>query len=441
MPEVRRSFAPRGKKTYNPSVTAVDPGRSAPGTSEPSPLPAPVIMKFGGSSVSDLERLRSVAATVVERARAQPVVVVVSAMGKTTNGLVDMARDLCSPPPVRELDMLLTTGERSSMALLAIAIQSAGQPAISLTGSQCGIITDHQHGRARIMEVRPFRIVDELAAGSVVIVGGFQGVSYKREVTTLGRGGSDTTAVALAAALGADCEIYSDVDGVYSADPREVAGARPIPELGYETMQALARAGAKVLHAQAVELAEDRGIAIYARHVTPGITGQTVIRRNPVTKLGVRAVASDPTVVDLGVELRGAAPREIAELSAAVGGLGLRYLRVDSRGAGGLLSRSQRTDSGAIIRRFSEITRGLGRAVESARVRDGLSLVSCIGAGIEERPEIPAHAYRALTGAGICPEGVHTDTRSLGFVVARRQRRAAVEALHRAFIGEPTSAS
>ncbi len=433
MPEVRRSFAPGEKKTYNPPVNAADPGPDAPGTA----LAAPVVMKFGGSSVSDLDRLRSVAAKVALRARDQPVVVVVSAMGKTTNGLVDMARELSSPPPVRELDMLLTTGERSSMALLAIAIQAAGQPAISLTGSQCGIITDHQHGRARIMEVRPFRIVDELAAGSVVIVGGFQGVSYKREVTTLGRGGSDTTAVALAAALGADCEIYSDVDGVYSADPREVSGARPIPELDYETMQALARAGAKVLHSQAVELAEDRGIAIYARHVSPGITGQTVIRRNPVTKLGVRAVASDPTIVDLGVELRCVAPRVLGELSAELAALGLRYLKVDSRGAGGLLSHSQRTDSGAIVRRFAELVRSLGANVESACIRDRLSLVSCIGAGIEERPEIAAHAHRALKAAGISLEGVHTDTRSLAFVVRRSQRRAAVEALHAAFIGAP----
>ena len=392
-------------------------------------------MKFGGSSVSDLVRLRSVAAAVVARARVQPVVVVVSAMGKTTNALVAMARELRTPPPVRELDMLLTTGERSSMALLAIAIQAAGQPAISLTGSQCGIITDHQHGRARIMEVRPFRIVDELAAGSVVIVGGFQGVSYKREVTTLGRGGSDTTAVALAAALGADCEIYSDVDGVYSADPREVADARPIPELDYEAMQALARAGAKVLHAQAVELAEERGIAIYARHVEPGITGQTVIRRNPVTKLGVRAVASDPAIVDLGLELRGLTPAALASLAAELGGLGLRYLQVQPRGASGLLSQSQRTDCGEVVGRFAALARGLGGAVEGARIREGLALVSCIGAGIEERPEIPACAHRALAAAGIHAQAVYTDSRSLAFVVGVGQRRAALRALHHVFIG------
>src|SRR5690606_36653798 len=155
--------------------------------------------------------------------------------------------------------------ERQSMAILAMAIQSLGHPAISLTGSQAGIITTHRHGRARIVEVRPLRVQDELAAGQVVVVGGFQGVSYKREVTTLGRGGSDTTAVALAAALGADCEIYSDVDGVYSSDPRQVDGVHRLEEISFEEMRALSRAGAKVLHAQAVQLAEDADISIFVR--------------------------------------------------------------------------------------------------------------------------------------------------------------------------------
>jgi aspartate kinase len=260
-------------------------------------------MKFGGSSVADLERLGRVARRVVERAAVQPVVVVVSAMGKTTDALLRQARTLSDPPPARELDMLLSTGERESMTLLAIAIHALGRQAISLTGSQCGIITDHQHGRARIIEVRPFRILDELAAGHIVIVGGFQGVSYKREVTTLGRGGSDSSAVALAAALSADCEIYSDVDGVYSADPSEVPDAQRLPEISYDTMQALARAGAKVLHAQAVQLAEERGIAIYARHSRPEHTGETVIRRNPAAIPGVLAIASDPAVAALQLSL------------------------------------------------------------------------------------------------------------------------------------------
>ena len=392
-------------------------------------------MKFGGSSVADLERLRQVARRIAERAASQPVVVVVSAMGKTTNELVACARALMDPPPQRELDMLLTTGERSSMALLAIALEALGRRAISLTGSQCGIITSHQHGRARIMEVRPFRIDDELAAGNVVIVGGFQGVSYKREVTTLGRGGSDTTAVALAAALGADCEIYSDVDGVYSADPREVPEARRIEALDYAAMQALARAGAKVLHAQAVQLAEERGIAIYARHSQPGVAGETVIRKNPVARSGVYAVTSD-AVVDLAIELGPAlGAAQVAGLAAALGGLGLLYLRVDAGRAGGLLSLSQRTDGAAAIERFAAIVRELEGAVRGARIERGLALVSCVGAGLEERPELVPEAIAALGAAGAAPSQVHSDTRSLAFVVEQGARAAAVRALHRRFIG------
>ncbi len=392
-------------------------------------------MKFGGSSVADLGRMREVARRIAERAAVQPVVVVVSAMGKTTNELVAMARELVDPPPQRELDMLLTTGERGSMALLALAIQALGRPAISLTGSQCGIITNHQHGRARIMEVRPFRILDEIAEGNVVIVGGFQGVSYKREVTTLGRGGSDTTAVALAAALGADCEIYSDVDGVYSADPREVPAAARIDALDYAEMQALARAGAKVLHAQAVQLAEERGIAIYARHTKPGVGGETVIRRNPVIRSGVHAVASD-TVVDLGLELRPGAPRgRLAALAAELGALGLLYLRIDGGRAGGLLSLTQRTDGPAVIERFSEISAGLGVALAAARIDRGLALVSCIGAGLEERPELAPQAIAALSEVEVAPRQLHTDTRSLAFVVTSGERVRAVQALHRRFVG------
>jgi aspartate kinase len=391
-------------------------------------------MKFGGSSVADLTRMREVARRIVDRASTQPVVVVVSAMGKTTNELVAQARALLEPTPHRELDMLLTTGERVAMVLLAIATQALGRPAISLTGSQCGIITDHQHGRARIMEVRPFRILDELAAGNIVIVGGFQGVSYKREVTTLGRGGSDTTAVALAAALGADCEIYSDVDGVYSADPREVEGARRIDELAYEEMQALARAGAKVLHAQAVQLAEERGIAIYARHTQPGITGESVIRKNPAVRAGVHAVTSD-TIIHLAIELAaGAAPTRLAALAAALAGLGLRYLRITDTLAAGLLSTTQRSDAPAALERFSRITAGLGGALAAAQIEGELALVSCIGAGLEERPDVLTAAIDALTATGVAPRQLHTDTRSLAFVVHRRERLAAVRALHHRFI-------
>jgi aspartate kinase len=235
-----------------------------------------VVQKYGGSSVADLERLGIVADKVVATHRAgHRVVVVVSAMGKTTDGLLGQARAVDPEPPRRELDMLVSTGERVSMALLSIAIQKRGVEAISFTGSQAGILTDERHFDARIVAVRAQRVEDELAKGKIVIVAGYQGVSATtKEITTLGRGGSDTTAVALAAALNAErCEIYSDVDGVYSADPRVVPDALHLPLVDYETLQVAAEAGAKVLNAQAVEWARRAGIAIYARHTGQAYQG------------------------------------------------------------------------------------------------------------------------------------------------------------------------
>jgi aspartate kinase len=245
-------------------------------------LPRPIIVqKFGGSSVSTIEKLKQIAQQVVERHRSgSNLVVVVSAMGDTTNSLLSQAHAISPEPNRRELDMLLTVGERISMSLLAMAIRECGAEAVSLTGSQSGIITTASHSNARIMEVRPFRIQDELEHQRIVIVAGYQGVSYKREITTLSRGGSDTTAVALAAALNAQaCEIYSDVDGVLSADPRIIDDARKIEEIGYEEMQEMAAAGAKVLNTAAVEFAKQKGIAIYAKKTGSESTG-TVIRRD-----------------------------------------------------------------------------------------------------------------------------------------------------------------
>ncbi len=226
-----------------------------------------VVQKYGGSSVADVDKIAQVAAHVAATKRAgHDVVVVVSAMGKATEGLLALARSITQDPPRRELDMLVSTGERVTMALVSMALTKLGCDAVSFTGSQSGIITNDRHFDARIIEVRPHRLEDELARGRVVIVAGYQGMSYRREITTLGRGGSDTTAVALAAALGAErCEIYSDVDGIYSADPRNVADARHLPELDYETMQEMAESGAKVLNARAVAWARRHGVAIHAR--------------------------------------------------------------------------------------------------------------------------------------------------------------------------------
>ena len=284
---------------------------------------ATVVQKYGGSSVADVDKIRQVAEKVSAARRAgQDVCVVVSAMGKTTDQLIALAKQVSPAPARREMDMLLSAGERIAMALLSMALNDMGVPAVSFTGSQSGIITTGSHTSARILEVRPVRVREELARGRVVIVAGFQGVSPGKEVTTLGRGGSDTTAVAMAAALGADCEIYSDVDGVYTADPRVVERPRRLERIAYEEMQELAQAGAKVLNAQAVEFARRSGIAIRAR-ATSGSDAETVVQGSPgagparvvgVTSqrsLALLEVAAGSLAGALAVlERHGAAPQE-----------------------------------------------------------------------------------------------------------------------------------
>ncbi len=324
--------------------------------------------------------------------------------------------------------MLLTTGERQSMALLALALAGRGVRAVSLTGSQCGIITDHRHGRARVIEVRPFRIEDELAAGHVVIVGGFQGVSYRRDVTTIGRGGSDTSAVALAAALGADCEIYSDVDGVYDADPREVPGARRIATLDYAQMQAMSRAGAKVLHAQAVALAAERGIAIYARR-TDGTGGETVVRANPQAAPVFRAVASEAPVTL--VEHEPPAATEVAGALAALADLGLLHVRIDGAGARGVLCPARVADLGHVERHLDALPGVVRR-------RSELALVSAVGTEPEAQPGALRAAAEALASAAVRAVAAFTDSHSLAFLVPAEQEQVAVRALHAALLGAGT---
>jgi aspartate kinase len=262
-----------------------------------------IVQKYGGSSVADVDKLKKIASMIAAvKKQGIDVVVVVSAMGKTTNQLIEMAKSISSDPPGREIDMLLSTGERTSMALLCIALHEEGIESISLTGSQAGIITNDRHNDARVIEVRPVRVLDELDKGKVVVIGGFQGVSYKRDITTLGRGGSDTSAVALAAALNADrCEIYSDVDGVYTTDPNVVKEAKHLPEISYQQIQEMAEAGAKVLNAQAVQFAKESKIALYARATfNPG--KETIIKDVSKSELaGVLAVVYEKEIVRIYV--------------------------------------------------------------------------------------------------------------------------------------------
>ncbi len=288
-----------------------------------------VVQKYGGSSVADTERIKRVAARVVETKKAgYDVVVVVSAMGKTTDELISKAKQLCSSPSRRELDMLLSCGERISMALLCMAIHELGFEAVSLTGSQSGIITNARHSGARIIEVRPFRVEDELAMGRIVVVAGFQGVSYQREVTTLGRGGSDTTAVALAGALQAEyCEICSDVEGVFSGDPRVIDAVQLLEAISHDEMLELASHGAKVLHAESVEFARRTGVALYARATAGDGMGTRIDRPEDVTRdHAVTGVSTQRNIV----RLRASGGEAMDRMLAAAADASLPVLHMDA---------------------------------------------------------------------------------------------------------------
>lgn len=401
----------------------------------PAPPPPPrrrVVQKFGGSSVATTEKLVRVAELVVAKKRAGfDVVVVVSAQGDTTDELLAKAKALSPEPDRRELDMLLTAGERISMALLALAIRERGAEAVSLTGSQSGIITTSSHSQARIIEVRPFRVEDELELGKIVIVAGYQGVSYRREVTTLGRGGSDTTAVALAAALDAEaCEIYSDVDGVYSADPRVVPDAHKLVELGYEEMQELATAGAKVLNAAAVEFAKQRGIAIYARKTGSADPGTVIRKHVPTAPSGVRGLAHEAPLVF--VDAPRATLASTRATLATLERLGVAPKQV-SLAVGSGLSFALSLDD---VHNLGTVEREVVALLGPGTWLPDRGAVSLIGEGITKDPR---HLLRALE---VVPQATALSTSSyrITLIVPAADTRAVVSALHQAFeLGRPST--
>jgi aspartate kinase len=388
-----------------------------------------VVQKYGGSSVANVERIRQVADRVARtRASGRDVVVVVSAMGDTTDELLALARQVSANPSGRELDMLLTAGERIAMALLALALNQRGVEAVSFTGSQSGIITSDSHTNARIVEVRPFRVEDELERGKVVIVAGYQGVSYKREVTTLGRGGSDTTAVALAAALGAEaCEIYSDVAGVFTSDPRVVPAARRLDEISYEEMQEMAEAGARVLNAQAVEFAKERGIVIYAR-ATRGSDEETVVRRFPPKAPGrVVGVASETGLVLLTLGPNQAPLAPVLELLDSRGA-GAKQLRYDAAlGVSLVLSLENLHDYGALREELSA-------RFPAVALHEGLGAVSAIGAGINARFATVRECLRLLAADGVQVQGLATSRFRVSLLVEQAAIDGATRLLHRELV-------
>jgi aspartate kinase len=397
-----------------------------------------VVQKYGGSSVADVNRIRQVAERIMRtKAQGYDVAVVVSAMGDTTDDLLKLARQVSANPDRRELDMLLSAGERISMALLSMAIRELGGDAISFTGSQSGIITNDRHVDARIVEVRPYRVQDELSRGRVVVIAGYQGVSYRREVTTLGRGGSDTTAVAMAAALGAEwCEICSDVDGVYTADPRVVPNAQRIGTLTYEETQELAEAGAKVLNAQAVEFAKEKGIAIYARATASPLPGSdpssdgTVVRRNAPRMPGtVAGVASERDILLL--QARGDATRLVALLDEC--GVSGKQLHVAA--GGGPSDGTTLIVSRENLHNEDRLRRDLTTTfADHARLLDGLGAVSIVGTGINATYANVRRGSAALAENGISSSGLATSSFRATWLVPRDTLAAAVRCLHATFI-------
>ena len=407
-----------------------------------------VVQKYGGSSVADAESVKRVAKRIVETRQAgNDVVVVVSAMGDTTDELIDLAKQVSPVPPGRELDMLLTAGERISMAVLAMAIANLGHEARSFTGSQAGVITDADHGKARIIDVTPGRISGALADGAIAIVAGFQGVSQStKDITTLGRGGSDTTAVALAAALGADvCEIYTDVDGVFSADPRIVPAARRLPVITYEEMLEMAASGAKVLHLRCVEYARRFNLPIHVRSsfshrtgtwVTADYTG-TDPEGNPVEQPIIAGVAHDRSEAKVTVVGVPDKPGQAAAIFSAVAGSGINIDMIVQNVSGAATGRTDisftapRTDGAKAVQALEKIQAEIG--FESLRYDDQVGKISLVGAGMRSHPGVSAKLFGCLAEAGVNIEMISTSEIRISVVVREDDVNTAVAAAHTAF--------
>ena len=406
-----------------------------------------IVQKYGGSSVADAESIKRVAERIVRTRRdGADVVVVVSAMGDTTDELLDMARTVSPLPPGRELDMLLTAGERISMALLAMAIATSGHEARSFTGSQAGVITDSVHGRARIRKVTPGRIQEALDAGAVAIVAGFQGVSQDtKDVTTLGRGGSDTTAVALAAALEADlCEIYTDVDGVFTADPRLAPKASPIDHLRYEEMMELAAAGAKVLHLRAVEYARQYGIPLRVRSSFSHSPGTLVAgsiddpQEDPAVEqpiiAGVAHDQSEAKITIVGVPDRpGEAAgifRTLADVEVNIDMIVQNVSAVET----GLTDISFTVPIGDAQTAMSALERNRETiGFRKLRYDDQIGKVSLVGAGMRSHPGVSATFFEALGKADVNVEIISTSEIRISIVCRSDDVPNAVRAVHEAF--------
>jgi aspartate kinase len=401
-----------------------------------------VVQKFGGSSVAGADRIKRVARRIArERAAGSDLVVVVSAMGDTTDELLALAAAVTDEPDTRELDMLLATGEHQSATLVSMALHALGVPAISLTGAQAGIRTDGQYGKARIANVDPARVHEELAAGRVVIVAGFQGQggldAGRAETTTLGRGGSDTTAVALAARLGADrCQIFTDVRGIYTADPRLVADARQLPVIGYEEMLELAHQGAQVMQVRAVELGWVNGVVIEVLSSFEDAPG-TIIGEDPLVEQRnkVRGLAHDRNVAKITLVAVPDRPGVARSIFAPLAEAGINVdMIVQNVGHGGTTDMSftvARSELARAKRILEPIVRELG--FQEMTTDSAVAKVSIVGAGIHNAPGYAARMFGALADAGVNIEMISTSEVRITCIIAEDDVETAVRALHAAF--------
>jgi aspartate kinase len=397
-----------------------------------------IVQKYGGTSVGSAARIRRVCRRISETVRSgQPVVAVVSAMGHTTDRLIGLARQVSGDPPPRELDMLVANGETITAPLVAMCLQHLGVPAVSLTGHQAGVRTSNHHSRARITEIRPTRILEALERGQVPVVAGFQGATDELEITTLGRGGSDTTAVALAAALGAEaCEILTDVDGILTADPRVVPDARLLPHIAYEEILELAAVGARVMHPRAVEIGELYQVPIHVRSSFHRRPGTMIVSEVPMEDRNrVRGVAHEMGVAKvtvLGVPDRpGVAAAVFEPLSRAGISVDVIVQNVSSQGHTDLTFTVRESELAQALRLVEPAVRD----VEAAGLSQSgtLAKVSVVGTGMLGTPGIAARMFRTLAEAGINIEMISTSEIRITCIVERDQAEAAVRALHAAF--------
>ncbi|WP_251094321.1 aspartate kinase [Streptomyces sp. Caat 7-52] len=403
-----------------------------------------VVQKYGGSSVADAEGIKRVAKRIVEaKKNGNQVVVVVSAMGDTTDELIDLAEQVSPMPAGREFDMLLTAGERISMALLAMAIKNLGHEAQSFTGSQAGVITDSVHNKARIIDVTPGRIRESLDKGNIAIVAGFQGVSQdKKDITTLGRGGSDTTAVALAAALDAEvCEIYTDVDGVFTADPRVVKKAKKIDWISFEDMLELAASGSKVLLHRCVEYARRYNIPIHVRSSFSGLQGTWVssepIGDQKVEQAIISGVAHDTSEAKITVVGVPDKPGEAAAIFRTIADaeinidMVVQNVSAASTGLTDISFTLPKTEGRKAIDALEKNRAGIG--FDSLRYDDQIGKISLVGAGMKTNPGVTASFFEALSNAGVNIELISTSEIRISVVTRADDVPEAVRAVHTAF--------